>query len=95
MDATPTMGPSQLTAQALAAVIMAGWEDPLDARTAAAMFMGAAYVGELGCRGVESGVITAQENAAIQGVVELAMQVWKYHASHAKVDPGSISENHA
>ena len=94
MDVTPTMGASQLTAQAAAAMIMAGWEDPMDARTAAAMFMGASFVGELGHRGVEAKVITPTENAAIQGVVELAMQVWKYHALHAKVEPTSLVENH-
>ena len=94
MEVTPTLGPSQLTAQAAAAMIMAGWEDPMNARTAAAMFMGASYVGELGHRGVEVGAITPQENAAIQGVVELAMQVWKYHALHAKVEPTSLLESH-
>lgn len=94
MEVTPTLGASTLTAQASAAMIMAGWEDPMDARTAAAMFMGASYVGELAHRGVEANVITPQENAAIQGVVELAMQVWKYHALHAKVEPKSLLESH-
>lgn len=79
LKVTHNMPASQLTAQASAAMIMAGWEDPIDARTAAAMFMGASYVGNLSREGVEAGVLTAQENAAIQGVVELAMQVWKYH----------------
>jgi hypothetical protein len=86
MDVTPTLGASQLTAQALAAMIMAGWEDPMEARTAAALFMGASYVAELARQGVENGVLTAQENAAVQGVAELAMQVWKYHAMNAKLD---------
>lgn len=94
MDVTPTLGASTLTAQAAAAMIMAGWEDPMNARTAAAMFMGASFVGELGHRGREVGAITAEENAAIQGVVELAMQVWKYHALHAKVDTTSSLESH-
>lgn len=84
MDVTPAVEPSQVTAQALAAMLMAGWEDPLDARTAAAMFMGASYVAELGRQGVESGVLTAAENAAVQGVAELAMRVWKHHATQAK-----------
>lgn len=94
MEVTPTMGASMLTAQASAAMIMAGWEDPINPRTAAALFMGASYVGELARRGVESEVITPQENAAIQGVVELAMQVWKYHALHAKMDASPLVENH-
>lgn len=85
MDVTPTMGASTLTAQAAAALIMAGWEDPIQPRTAAALFMGASYVGNLAREGVDAGVITAEENAAIQGVVELAMQVWKYHAVNATI----------
>lgn len=95
MDVTPTLGASAITAQAAAAMIMAGWEDPMSARTAAAMFMGASYVGELGHRGVEAEVITPQENAAIQGVVELAMQIWKYHALHAKAEPNVSLERDA
>lgn len=86
MNVTPMIGASQLTAQALAAMIMAGWEDPMEARTAAALFMGASYVAELARQGVESGVLSPQENAAVQGVAELAMQVWKYHATNAKMD---------
>lgn len=85
MNLTQNIEPSQVTAQALAAMIMAGWEDPLGARTAAALFMGASYVGELASRGVEAGVITPQENAAVQGVVDIAMRVWKHHATHAKM----------
>ncbi len=88
MEVTPTLGASQLTAQAAAALIMAGWEDPIQPRTAAALFMGASYVGNLAHEGVQAGVITAEENAAIQGVVELAMQVWKFHALN-----GTISDN--
>lgn len=80
MDVTPNIGSSTLTAQASAALIMAGWEDPISPRTAAALFMGASYVGNLARDGVEAGVISPEENAAIQGVVELAMQVWKFHA---------------
>lgn len=89
MELTPTLGASSLTAQAVAALIMAGWEDPLQPRTAAALFMGASYVGNLAREGVEAGVITPQENAAVQGVVELAMQVWKFHALN-----GTISTTH-
>jgi hypothetical protein len=50
--------------------------------------MGASYVGNLAHEGVEAGVFTPQEGAAIQGVVELAMQVWKFHAVN-----GTINEN--
>jgi hypothetical protein len=83
MNVTPTLGASQVTAQAAAAMIMAGWEDPMDARTAAALFMGASYVAELARQGVERGAITPAENAAVQGVAELAMRVWKHHATNA------------
>lgn len=76
---------STLTAQAAAAMIMAGWEDPLDAKTCAALFMGASYVLELARLGGENGTLTPQESAAAQGVAELAMQVWKHHAETAKV----------
>lgn len=86
MNVTPTLGASQLTAQASAAMIMAGWEDPMTPRTAAALFMGASYVGNLAHEGVAAGVITPEESAAIQGVVELAMQVWKFHAVNGKID---------
>lgn len=88
MDVTRTIPASPLTAQAAAALIMAGWEDPIQPRTAAALFMGASYVGNLAHEGVEAGVLTPQEGAAIQGVVELAMQVWKFHAVN-----GTINEN--
>jgi WhiB family redox-sensing transcriptional regulator len=88
MDVTRTIPASPLTAQAAAALIMAGWEDPIQPRTAAALFMGASYVGNLAHEGVEAGILTPQESAAIQGVVELAMQVWKFHAVN-----GTINEN--
>lgn len=71
---------SPLTAQAAAAMIMAGWEDPLDPKTCAALLMGASYVLELARLGGENGTLTPQESAAAQGVAELAMQVWKHHA---------------
>ena len=61
---------------------------PLTAQAAAALIMGASYVGNLAHEGVEAGVLTPQEGAAIQGVVELAMQVWKFHAVN-----GTINEN--
>lgn len=73
-----------LTAQASAALIMAGWEDPLDARTCAALFMGASYALELARQGGENGSLTPQESAAAQGVAELAMRVWRHHADRAK-----------
>lgn len=75
---------SMLTAQASAAMVMAGWEDPLDATTCAALFMGASYVLELARLGGENGTLTPQESAAAQGVAELAMQVWKHHAERSR-----------
>lgn len=75
---------SALTAQASAALIMAGWEDPLDATTCAALFMGASYVMELARIAGENGTLTPQESAAAQGIAELAMQVWNHHAQHSK-----------
>jgi hypothetical protein len=93
LNATKTMQASQLTAQASAAMIMAGWEDPMDVRTAAAMFMGSSYVGHIAREGTEAGVLTAQENAAIQGVVELAMQVWKHHVMNGKMNEFAKSED--
>lgn len=93
LNVTKTMQASQLTAQAGAAMTMAGWEDPMDVRTAAAMFMGSSYVGHLAREGTEAGVLTAQENAAIQGVVELAMQVWKHHVMNGKMNEFAKSED--
>jgi WhiB family redox-sensing transcriptional regulator len=84
MKMTPSIVASTLTAQSSAAMLLAGWEDPLDARTCAAMFMGASHVIELARQGFESEVITAQEYAAVQGVAQLAMQVWKFHAEQPK-----------
>ncbi len=84
MNATHAAPASTLTAQAAAALLMAGWEDPLDARTCAALFMGASYVMELARQGGENGSLTPQESAAAQGVAELAMRVWRYHADRAK-----------
>jgi WhiB family redox-sensing transcriptional regulator len=84
MNSTHAAPASTLTAQAAAALIMAGWEDPLDARTCAALFMGASYVMELARQGGENGSLTPQESAAAQGVAELAMRVWRHHAENAK-----------
>jgi hypothetical protein len=86
MNFAKSLEPSSLTAQASAAMIAAGWEDPLDARTCALMFMGASYVMDLANKGAATGAITAQENAAISGTAELAMRVWKHHFETAKVD---------
>ena len=86
MKNTASAPPSTLTAQASAAMVMSGWEDPLDARTCAALFMGASYVMELARLGVENCTLTPQEGAAAQGVAEVAMQVWKYHAEMARED---------
>lgn len=66
-----------VSAQALAGVIMAGWPDPLPEHIASAIFMGCSYVMNLGKMAYEAGSITPEENAAIQGVSELAMQIWK------------------
>jgi len=84
MKMTPSIVASTLTAQSCAAMLMAGWEDPLEARTCAAMFMGASHVVELARKGFESEVINAQEYAAVQGVAQLAMQIWKFHAEQPK-----------
>jgi len=86
MNSTKSLEPSSLTAQASAAMIIAGWEDPLDARTCALMFMGASYVMDLANKGAATGAITAQENAAISGTAELAMRVWKHHFETAKAE---------
>jgi WhiB family redox-sensing transcriptional regulator len=86
INTTKPLEASTLTAQANAAMIMAGWEDPLDARTCALMYMGASYVMDLAAKGAVSGAITAQENAAIAGTAELAMRVWKHHFDAAKED---------
>ena len=86
MNATKSLESSSLTAQASAAMIIAGWEDPLDARTCALMFMGASYVMDLANKGAATGAITAQENAAISGTAELAMRVWKHHFDTAKAE---------
>lgn len=84
MQQTPAAPASTLTAQAAAAMIMAGWEDPLDAKTCAALFMGASYVLELARQGGLNGTLTPNESAAAQGVAELAMQVWKHHAESSR-----------
>ena len=68
---------SAVTAQALAGVLMAGWPDPLPEHIASAIFTGCSYVMNLSKMALDAGSITPEENAAIQGVSELAMQIWK------------------
>lgn len=84
LDATSTVPDSAITAQALAGVLSSGWPDPLPEHIASAIFMGCSYVMNLGRMAYESGSITAEENAAVQGVAELGMQVWK--TLHKQVD---------
>lgn len=77
LHATTAAPESAVSAQALAAVLTAGWPDPLPEYIASAIFMGCSYVMNLGKMAYEAGSLTAEENAAIQGVAELAMQIWK------------------
>jgi hypothetical protein len=73
-----------ITAQAVAGVIAAGWPDPLPEHIASAIFMGCSYVMNLGKIAYDAGTITSEESAAIQGVSELAMQIWKNVYEQAK-----------
>lgn len=77
LHSTTAAPESAVSAQALAAVLTAGWPDPLPEYIASAIFMGCSYVMNLGKMAYEAGSLTAEENAAIQGVAELAMQIWK------------------
>lgn len=77
LGATQAAPETAVSAQAIAAMYIAGWPDPLPRHVAAAVYMGCSYVMNLGQQAYDSGSITAQEHAAIQGVSELAMQVWK------------------
>ena len=77
LNATVAVPDSVIVAQAAAGMAMAGWPDPLPEHIASAIFMGCSYVMNLGKIAYDSGSITAEENAAIQGVAELAMQIWK------------------
>jgi hypothetical protein len=77
LNATKPAPESPITAQALAGVIAAGWPDPLPEHIASAIFMGCSYVMNLGKIAFDAGTLTAEENAAIQGVSELSMQIWK------------------
>ena len=78
LNATQAAAESAVSAQALAGVIAAGWPDPLPPHIAAAIFMGCSYVMNLGRMAFDAGSLTPEENAAVQGVAELSMQVWKY-----------------
>jgi hypothetical protein len=66
-----------ISAQALAGLLSAGWPDPLPEHIASAIFMGCSYVMNLGKMAYDAGTITSEEHAAIQGVSELSMQIWK------------------
>lgn len=78
LNATKAAEESSVTAQAHAGVIAAGWPDPLPPHIASAIFMGCSYVMNLGRMAFDAGTLSAEENAAVQGVSELAMQIWKF-----------------
>ena len=78
LNSTQAASESAVSAQALAGVISAGWPDPLPAHIASAIFTGCSYVMNLGKMAFDAGSLTPEENAAIQGVSELAMQIWKF-----------------
>lgn len=77
LNATNPAPESAVSAQALAGIIAAGWPDPLPPHIASAIFMGCSYVMNLGKMAFEAGSLTPEENAAVQGVCELSMQIWK------------------
>lgn len=77
LNSTKPAPESTITAQALAGVLAAGWPDPLPEHIAAAIFMGCSYVMNLGKIAFDAGTLTIEENAAIQGISELSMQIWK------------------
>jgi hypothetical protein len=77
LNSTIASPDSTISAQALAGIIMAGWPDPLPEHIASAIFMGCSYVMNLGKMAFDAGTITTEEHAAIQGVSELSMQIWK------------------
>ena len=77
LNATQPAPESAVSAQALAGVIAAGWPDPLPPHIASAIFMGCSYVMNLGKIAYDAGTLTVEENAAIQGISELSMQIWK------------------
>ena len=75
LNSTTPAPESAVSAQALAGVIAAGWPDPLPPHIASAIFMGCSYVMNLGKMAFDAGSLTPEENAAVQGVSELAMQI--------------------
>jgi len=77
LNATKAAPDTTISAQALAGVLAAGWPDPLPEHVAAAIFMGCSYVMNLGKIAYDAGTLTIEENAAIQGISELSMQIWK------------------
>ena len=77
LGSTKAAPDTEITAKALAGLLAAGWPDPLPEHIASAIFMGCSYVMNLGKIAFDAGTLTPEENAAIQGVTELAMQIWK------------------
>lgn len=77
LNATHAAPDTAVSAQALAGIISAGWPDPLPEHIASAIFMGCSYVMNLGKMAYDAGSITPEENASIQGICELSMQIWK------------------
>jgi hypothetical protein len=77
LSATKEVPDTAVSAQALAAMYSAGWPDPLPRFIAAAIYMGCSYVMNVGQMAYEAGSLNVEEHSAIQGVSELAMQVWK------------------
>lgn len=77
LNATKAAPESAISAQALASLLITGWPDPLPKHVAAAVYTGCSYVMNLGQMAYDSDSISATEHAAIQGVAELAMQIWK------------------
>lgn len=77
LGSTKAAPDTEITAKALAGLLAAGWPDPLPEHIASAIFMGCSYVMNLGKIAFDAGTLTAEENAAVQGVAELSMQIWK------------------
>ena len=74
---------SAISAQALAGLLSAGWPDPLPEHIASAIFMGCSYVMNLAELAFDAGALSPEENAAVKGVAELAMQIWKFQYDQA------------
>jgi hypothetical protein len=83
LNATKPADESAVSAQALAGVLAAGWPDPLPPHIVAAIFMGCSYVMNLAELAFDAGALNPEENAAVKGVAELAMQIWKFQYDQA------------